>query len=307
MVKKKISQVEERRIPQEEISEGVREIIKEGSELQQKDTDEAVELPELPFSTYLPEASEHVNMIVYGDTGAGKTHLCGTAFDFEATSPPLFIDFEGGTRTIIGKNIRIAKPSTWTEIQVIYDFLVHKNYLFKCVIVDSLTELQKKFSMGYIMGELGEETGDGYKDLGASTAPTRQDWLRSGGQMRKFIRGFRDLAYLKDRRRRCHVIMTTLEKYDEKKNTTCPELPGSLGLECGAMVDILARLSRQNISVEDDEGIAIPAARRHLLTDDYINEQGIKFMGKNRGGLLGTHMWDPSIEKIIGVWSKEGA
>ena len=258
----------------------------------------------LPFDVERPENSEHLNMIIYGDTGAGKTHLCGTALDFPETYPPLFIDFEGGTKTLHGKDIDVVRPKNWKEIQTIYEFLIHDNDKYRCVIIDPLTELQKRHSMGTIMGEL-DASHDGYLDLERAVAPTRQDWLRSGEQMRKLIRAFRDLAYLKDRNRRVHVIMTALEKYDEKKQTVCPQLPGALGLECGAMVDILVRLSRQHVTGTDDDGNEVSVIKRHLLTDDYVDEVGTKYMAKNRGNRLGLHMWNPNVERLIGVWRSE--
>jgi hypothetical protein len=38
---------------------------------------------------------------------------------------------------------------------------------------------------------------------------------------------------------------------------------------------------------------------RHLLTDDYINEDGVRYMAKDRTGRLGSQLWDPTIEQII--------
>ena len=258
----------------------------------------------LPFEVELPEHSEHLNMIVYGDTGVGKTHLCGTAVQFAGSNPVLFIDVEGGTKTLHGVKVDVTRPRSWKEWQTIYEYFLHDNRKYKAVIIDPLTELQKR-SMATILGEL--DTGGGnYADLEKAIAPSRQDWLRSGEQMRKIIRGFRDLAYLPDIDRRVHVIMTALEKYDEKKQLICPSLPGALGVECGAMVDILVRLSRQHqVVTDEDTGEEKSIIRRHLLTDDYVDDMGIKYMAKNRGNRLGRAMWDPTIEKILGVWGQK--
>lgn len=261
---------------------------------------------QLPFNVELPENSEHLNMIIYGDTGTGKTYLCGTAMDFAGSSPALFIDFEGGTKTLHGRKIDVVRPKSWKEIQIIYEYLYHDNNRYKSVVIDSLTELQKKYSMGAIMGQFESGENDTYADLESSVAPTRQDWLRSGEQMRKMIRAFRDLAYLQEPSRRVHVIMTALEKYDEKKQLICPSLPGSLAYECGAMVDIFCRLSKQNIVTSDPEtGQEKTIAKRHLLAEEYVDDTGLKYTAKNRGGRLGRQMWDPSISKILGVWQEE--
>jgi hypothetical protein len=253
----------------------------------------------MPFKVEKPEDTEHLNVIIYGDTGSGKTYLCGTAAECPTATPALIIDIEGGTKTLRGVNIDIVRPNSWEEIQDIYDYLRHDNNKYKLIAVDSLTELQRKFSMGIIMGDIDKEAR--YNDLEKTTTPNRQDWLRTGDQMRKVIRAFRDLSYLPDVDKRVHVIMTALEKHDEKKNCTCPQLPGALGAECGAFVDVLARLSHIQTKNEETEE---SESKRHLLVDEYINAEGTKYLAKNRGGRL-KQIWMPTIEKILHLWEAQ--
>jgi hypothetical protein len=258
----------------------------------------ASEEREFPLPIERPSAMQRVNIILYGDSGAGKTSLAGSAQECEATSPVLFIDVDSGTSTLQGKEIDVVRPRTWHDIQKIYEHLRDENVYYKAVIIDSLSEMQKKFSMGTILGEI-KEGGDSYNDLGSTPVPTRQDWMKTGDQMRKLIRAFRDLAYLEDEDRRLHVIMIALEKSDEKRKVICPQLPGTLGNECGAFVDILARLSKQNIEEEDEAtGETTTVTHRILLTEDYINELDIRHMAKDRSGKIGT-LWDPTMADII--------
>ena len=246
---------------------------------------------------------QRLNVIIYGDSGAGKTQLAGSAQDCEATSPVLFIDVDSGTSTLAGKEIDVVRPRTWHDIQTIYEFLRDENAYYKCVIIDSLSEMQKKFSMGTILGEI-KEGGDSYNDLGSTPVPTRQDWMKTGDQMRKLIRAFRDLAYLEDEDRRIHVIMIALEKSDEKRKVICPQLPGTLGNECGAFVDILARLSKQNIEEEQEDGTNAMVTHRILLTEDYINDLDMRYMGKDRSSKIGT-VWDPTMQDIMEAFQSE--
>lgn len=263
--------------------------------------------PALPVPIELPDiAGRHLNALIYGDSGAGKTLLAGTAIYCEATRPALFIDVDSGVTTLDSAGILdsewidIVRPRSWTDFQKIYEFLANDNDYYRCVVVDSLTEIQRKFSMGTILGEIGEGV-DTYNDLGRSPVPTRQDWMRTGDQMRKLIRALRDLAYLPDQDRRVHVIMVALEKHEEKRKVICPALSGTLGMECGAFVDILARLSRQIVVENDESGEPVERIRRHLLTDDWINDLDIRHMAKDRTRRLGRGMWDPTIADIMGA------
>jgi hypothetical protein len=248
-----------------------------------------------------PEDTNHINMIVYGLTDAGKTFFCGTAALCAETSPTLFVNIDKGTLTIkrfmqkhglTAKELAITSPKNFGDIQDIYEYLRYENTKYRSVCLDSLTEFQKGPSMGTILGDLEDDMA--YKDLGKSTPANRGDWLRSHEHVRKLIRAFRDLAYLDDESRRLHVIMTALEKEDEKRMIVCPSLPGVLGLECGALVDILGHLSEQ----ENAEGREL----RFLRTKSFTNDDGVKFLAKNRGGLLGKGIWKPTVASVVDVW-----
>lgn len=249
-----------------------------------------------------PAVDHGLNVLIYGDTGVGKTMLAGSAAAFGPTSPTLIIDVEGGTSTLKGqKQIEVFRPRTWADLQEVYDVLYNEDHGFNAVVVDSLTEIQRKLSMGTILGDL-VDGDDYYGDLARTVVPDRQDWHRTGEQMRKFIRAFRDLAWQEDEGRRVHVIMTALEKLDEKRRLVSPELPGKLGSGAGAFVDVLARLSVVPIEEEDEEGRVRIRTRRHLLVSAYRDQRGTNYLAKNRGGLMGVQMWDPTIERMLGVW-----
>jgi hypothetical protein len=237
-----------------------------------------------------PDQSEHLNMILYGDSGVGKTYLLGTSNDCPETSPSLLIDFEKGTRTLHGRDIDIFRPDTWSEIQDVLEFFMFENDKYKSVLLDSATEVQKKFSMGSILGYFDGPA----PDLGSTVAPSIKDWNRTGDQMRRLIRGFRDLAYLSDRSKRVHVVITCLERMNDKRQLVSPQLSGALGEECGALVDFLMRLSKQR-TIDEDETVE----RRYLLTSDHINEDGIKYLGKSRGTSLPKGIWEPNMTKIM--------
>lgn len=183
-------------------------------------------------------------------------------------------------------------------------YLREKNRKYKSVLIDGLTEIQRKLSMGEILGEL--ESDDSYNDLAARKPADRYDWLTSGEQMRKLVRAFRDLAYHPDVERRIHVIMTASEKSDEDRNIVCPSLPGKVGMEIGGSVDVLARLSVERVQVGD---AGEEKELRRLLLHESV-EDGTKILAKVRAPEeLGfpREIWKPTVAKLVGQWVKLSA
>jgi hypothetical protein len=248
-----------------------------------------------------PEEGEdiRVNMLIYGLTGVGKTRFLGTAQKCPFTSPVLFIDIEGGTLSVAGSGIKIVRPQNFSEIQDIYDFLRFENTTYKSVAIDSLTEMQRKLSMGDILGVLEDDAS--YTNLAGHVPADRYDWLSSGEQMRRNIRAFRDLAYMPDRERRIHVLFTALERVDEKRNIVCPALPGALGLEVGASVDVLGRMSIKQMETAEGRTKKI----RNLTFREFTGEDGNLYMAKARTPehvKFPQEIWKPTVDKILSIW-----
>lgn len=239
-----------------------------------------------------------VNMLVYGRTGVGKTTLLGTAEECEFTSPTLFVAADPGILSIAGSGIDVITPEDFTEIQEIYEYLRFDNTKYKSVCIDSLTVAQRT-SMYGIIGVL--EDGS-YGKLDETVPPDRYDWLSSGEQMRRFISAFRDLAYLKESKRRIHVFFAANEKVDDKTGYLCPSLPGTLATEIGAHVDMLARLTKEEAETDREEEIG---TYRHLQLDEEIVETGATVMAKVRTPWktsVPSEMWEPTVDKILKVW-----
>lgn len=249
--------------------------------------------------TKLPTGKNvRLNMLIYGKTGSGKTRLLGSAQRCDLTRPMLFVNIEGGTASLDpNDNIDVFSPQNFGQLQELYDFLRHENTEYRSVGIDSLTEIQRKLSMGEITGSLEDDAS--YSNLAGHTPPDRYDWLQSGDQMRRFIRAFRDLAYLPDQRRRIHVLFTALERIDEKFLVVCPSLPGALGPESGAFVDILGRLTLEHIEIDDK----IRSVRRLVMTE--TQDDSVTYLGKARvptGSAFPTEMRKPTIDGIITAW-----
>lgn len=234
----------------------------------------------------------HLNAIIYGLTGAGKTYFLGTSRRSKETDPMFIIDLDRGLKTIRRAKVDFVQPESFAELQEAYDFLRHDKHKYRSVGLDGLTEFQRGMSMGTIQEEIDDEFA--YKELGKAKAPDRQDWLKSHVHVRKVIRAFRDLSQLRDPERRMHVFITSLEKADEARNYVCPLLPGVLGMECGAYVDILARLSVR----ERTNGTEV----RTLQIRESKAADGMRVLAKNRMGLQDTRLDNPSIPKLMDLW-----
>jgi len=175
-----------------------------------------------------------VNMLVYGSPGVGKTTFAASAQDSPYGKDVLFIDVEGGVRSISDRaDITIFRPDDFDDIRKV--FLMLKNgelSAFKTVVVDSIGETQ---ALGLRSIMKTSKTPD---------LPGLQDYGKSNEQVGNLIRGLRGLAQSKG----VNVIITALavESKDETTGAvlTRPALtPKALELATGA-VDMLGYLSQ---------------------------------------------------------------
>ena len=139
----------------------------------------------------------YLNMMIYGDSGAGKTLLSAKAAFVPELFPVLFIDVEGGTHTIshfedtsdidIVPDPESERTLRWGDIQKIYNDLYNGRHPYKTVVTDSLTEMQK-LAMNTILGSGSKMEIDAIGNL-----PEFKDWHINTEQMRRMVRAFRDL------------------------------------------------------------------------------------------------------------------
>jgi hypothetical protein len=237
----------------------------------------------LPVSR-VAEQQQYFNMLIYGNSGAGKTRLAGSSSAVPELRRILFIDVEGGTLTLRNtpyNEVEVVRVKSWQEMELVYDELYANPTQFNTVIVDSLTEIQK-MSMDRVMRRLVEENDERDADV-----PGMREWNINIEQTRKFVRKFRDLPV--------NTIFTALEttEKDMRKGSLKrkPSLSGKVKDEVAAFLDIVVYLYIKEVGDEN---------KRILLTG-----QTEDTVAKDRSNQLPMIIEDPTMASIYGYLTKE--
>jgi hypothetical protein len=170
-------------------------------------------IPELEHFSMNDVKEDYGRWMIHGPQGAGKTTLASTIAEIGLT---LFIDLTGekGIRSFRGapymKNIRIARPPSITALDDAFWWLAAGHHNFDCVVVDSLTAVQK-MTMRYLLGH--DETA--VREIRKGTSPAD---IRTWGQSLDVMQDTATFWYgLADgnRPKPLHVVMTAQTKVDE--------------------------------------------------------------------------------------------
>lgn len=228
------------------------------------------------------EVVDWINMLVYGEAGAGKTHLIGTADDDLLTRPVLIFDVEGGLTTLRHKRgIDVVSVRSMTDVEKNYNKLYHsiKNgtMYYKTVGIDSVTELTD-LDMRYIMKAAYEKNPDKVDQ----DVPSMREWGKARQHMRSIIRAFRDLP--------CNTIFTasvgTLQE-EGQPTKFYPGFAGKLRTDIPGFMDIVGYLYTEN-----DQGVI---NRRLQVTGSR------RVVAKDRTSALGDVVENPTVPMLWGM------
>lgn len=234
----------------------------------------------LPWEEYdLDENFSQLKIMIYGESGLGKSVLAGSICAVDGGCPTLGLDVEGGMTSLAAfgykgqDRIRFLKVKNFSEGEKAYtvakDFLIANKGAFKSVLIDSLTSLQAK-----MIKEICVKQGKENPDL--------KVWNRASALMTEELEGIKDLGL--------HVVITALAKEvrDEAsgKLSIMPFLKGSASKDVPAQLDIVGYYSMQKC----EDGVT-----RRVIQ---FESDGI-FMAKDRTGALPKYMIDPTMGKIM--------
>ena len=210
----------------------------------------------------LGKKSYNSNMLIYGESGAGKTLLAGSADEIPEMRKVLVIDIEGGALTLRDKfpNVDSIRVKTWDDMQNVYEELYLGKHGYQTVIIDSLTEAQR-MSMDQIMRKLVEENSDRDPDVAGM-----REWNVNIEQTRKFVRGFRDLPV--------NTIFTALVQTETNKSTGAikrkPSLSGKVKDEVAGFLDIVVYLYTKEID-QVNKRLLLCGATENTIAKDRTN------------------------------------
>jgi hypothetical protein len=163
------------------------------------------------------EKPDYGKWLIHGPQGSGKTTLASTLGLLGRT---LFIDLIGeqGTQSFRGapwaSNIQIARPRSITALDDIFWELAKGNHGYECVVIDSLTAVQK-MTMRFLLGH--DESA--VREIRKGTAPAD---IRTWGQALDVMTDVATFWYsLADstRPKPMHVAMTAQTKITENEET----------------------------------------------------------------------------------------
>lgn len=237
--------------------------------------------------TPVRQRSPFLNFLIYGDSGAGKTTLAGSADEVPSMRPVLFIDVEGGTESLRNTypSVEVLRVTTWREMQEVYNVLHSGRHEYSTVVLDSLTEIQK-FNMYNVMADLIQDKPHMDPDI-----PGMREWGKNIEQLRRFVRGFRDL--------KMNTIFTALVRTDKDPKTGTmsmkPSMSGKVADEVAAFLDIVLYYYVKQVGPSDS------AEFKRLLLCQKTEQQ----VAKDRSGRLPLVVEDPTMKTLYDIITKE--
>ena len=258
------------------------------------------------------DAPKFIRMMVYGESGSGKTQFCATAVEVNNMCPVLLLDCGTSSDTIIAeprfKNVQIARLTKWNDLQDYYEWLLpvdkggQGNPLkIKTVILDELNTIYRSLLEKVIAHKVKIKPRNTVYEI----------QLSDYGDARRMMHLMLD-SYLQ---LNINLLVTALVHEATTETGTkkyLPNLAGKLAEEVPGRfssvgylsVDIPTRLSKKNNPSTEEEQITEFGIRimRFVETRKIM----AKWRGETETKWLGSEFENPTLPRILNTINKKG-
>jgi hypothetical protein len=232
----------------------------------------------------LEEFTESINMLVYGDSGVGKTVLAGTA------PRCLILRAENGAISAKrqGSTAKVWKVESWADFEAAFDWVESNPDAFDWIVIDSLTKVQQ-FALRAILDKAVADNPSRDVDI-----PAIQDHQKWQLMLKRYVVMFNDLPV--------NVLWTAQAMHKEDPEGEDLVLPLILGKNydisssiCAEM-NVVAYLAVRTVKVKAKDGTTTERERRELLV-----RSKPPYFAKDRYDCIGENgiLIDPTMPAII--------
>jgi GTPase SAR1 family protein len=243
-----------------------------GENAPEEEVESASNAPEVDWQSFIQtwtpaSGFRQLKMLVYGDSGAGKTTFASSAPDV------LFLDADNG---LLSLEVPVKRwpIRTWPDLQMAYRYLATQPHQFKTVVLDSLNRIQR-IGMDNVVQSFNVRRN--YDNL-----PTQADWGKALDDLYHLILAFQGLAM--------NVIFTAATgPRSFEDDQLMPQLSGkqTANVLCQAM-DVIGYIYKQQGEGQE--------------TQRFIGFDMPNAITKDRTRRLPTILQNPTWPKLAAYW-----
>lgn len=241
--------------------------------------------------------TDKMNILIYGDPGAGKTHLAGTAQDVPSMADVHVFNIDGGIMTLASRgDIHATNIRSVDDLEQELYKIINKDPKYaktKTVVIDNVTELLTLALESITIREYANRVK---KNKTYSIDEVYlEDYGVSGKKLARILRGFRDLPI--------HVIYIAHRKDKMRAGTNVleeskPNLTDKLCTAVMGYMDFVWYLYTADETVGDEQTGFQMETHRYLLTQP-MNNFAAKTRGSEFAKRIGTIIRDPNMVDIM--------
>lgn len=249
----------------------------------------------MPVQSWEEIGNSLLRVMVYGPSGAGKTHLLATSVYLPELSPILYCDIDGSKETLqkippeLRKNITVLKMLTQKDIAIMEAVLfgTRKN-AFKTVVLDSLNEYWALLMKLHL-----EASG---RSAQGRVNPSQPDYGTILNEMLAFVRRIRDEG-------KAHFLCAVSEAIEKDEITggleRAPGMVGKLASQLPPLFQISGRVTMEVVT-DLRGGMKEFHTRLQLLPFDRVAAKS------RQVGELVPFLIDPTMKEVYNLLHEEG-